>query len=257
MDGEAVIVLSVDAFAEQKIEFVFFSENPSAPAMDVIHIHHNIQIYQAVFHIVFLHIKNAAPAKVDNILKGVFHGFSVIHGEIVVTIGVNHHARQIYQLSDEMVNRKVRLKAPHEDRKVLFDPEISDQRRHSHQSLQKHVAHGRRGKKNISPCRTDRRRDNEIEDALHDAENVLVPESLCVQADIGEKREQRTEKGAEDHKGQNMTGIAEALRRIIIGYLSLPSFVSLQLNIPYRRACVYKKKRNRCSSVWNPQPSRL
>lgn len=57
MDREAVIDLGARAFAEQEIEFILFSEDPAAFAMDIVHMHHNIQEYQAVFNIVFLHIK--------------------------------------------------------------------------------------------------------------------------------------------------------------------------------------------------------
>ena len=73
MDRETVIDLGARAFAEQELEFILFSEDPAAFAVDIVHMHHNIQIYQAVFDIVFLHIEKTSIAKVDNIIKGIFH----------------------------------------------------------------------------------------------------------------------------------------------------------------------------------------
>ena len=115
VDGEAVIVLRVDAFAEQKMEFILFAEDPVLPAMDIIHIHHDVQINKPVIDIIILYVEQSAPAHIDNIVKGVLHRFSVVHGEIVVILGVNHHVGQIDQLPDEMVDGKIRLKATHED----------------------------------------------------------------------------------------------------------------------------------------------
>ena len=51
MDRKTVIDLGARAFAEQELEFILFSEDPAAFAMDIVHMHHNIQVYQAVFDI--------------------------------------------------------------------------------------------------------------------------------------------------------------------------------------------------------------
>ena len=109
MNGKAVVVSGTDALAQQQPEHIFFSEDPFASAMDVVHIHRNVHIDKAVLHIVLIQFEYSAPAQIDNIPECILHRLTGINREIVVILGKHHRACQIHQLDDEIVKGEIRF----------------------------------------------------------------------------------------------------------------------------------------------------